>query len=33
LGEDIGINVWIDEPTSENPELPACCWRRKHPPA
>lgn len=29
LGEDVGINVWIDQPTLDNPELPACCWRRK----
>lgn len=33
LGEDVAVNVWLDQPTSENSELPACCWRRRHPPA
>lgn len=31
LGEDVAVNVWIDQPTVDNPELPAGCWRRKHP--
>lgn len=31
LGEDVGVNVWLDQPTSANPELPACCWRRTTP--
>ena len=29
LGEDCAIAVWIDQPTVDNQELPACCWRRK----
>lgn len=33
LGEDVAVSCWIDEPLSDNPELPACCWRRKRPPA
>lgn len=32
LGEDVAISCWIDEPLSDNPELPSCCWRRRHPP-
>lgn len=31
LGEDCGVNVWIDQPTVDNPELPPGCWRRRHP--
>lgn len=33
LGIDCGTAAWIDEPTSDNPELPGPCWRRSHPPA
>lgn len=33
LGEDVAVNVWIDQKTSDNPELPPCCWRRSHPSA
>lgn len=31
LGEDVAVNVWLDQPTVDNPELPGICWRRKHP--
>lgn len=29
LGEDCQVSVWIDQPTSDNPELPNCCWRKR----
>lgn len=31
LGEDVAVNVWIDQPTLDNPDLPPGCWRRKTP--
>lgn len=32
LGEDPAVSTWIDQPPSDDPTLPACCWRRRHPP-
>lgn len=29
LSEDLSTSTWIDEPTVENSDLPAHCWRRR----
>lgn len=29
LGSDLATQVWIDQPTVENSELPAHCWRKR----
>ena len=31
LDEDVAVSCWLDQPTSDNPELPGCCWRRRSP--
>jgi len=29
LGSDLAASVWIDQPTVENTDLPAHCWRKR----
>ena len=29
LGSEPATEVWIDEPTMDNPELPAHCWKKR----
>lgn len=32
LGADLATQVWLEQITVENPDLPGCCWRRRSPP-